>query len=61
MTDADLGNDQALLVNTPAQAEPLQRSLQHATGDIGFYFNASQTEHMCFKQKYATCSLRRSL
>ena len=45
----DYIHDQALLVNTPVQAESLLHSLQQE--GIGFYMNASKTEFTCFKQR----------
>ena len=48
MTDSDYADNQALLVNTPAQPESLRRSLEQAARDIGLYMNPDKTELMCF-------------
>ena len=50
MTDADKGDDELLLANTPAQAESLQHSREQVARGIVFYVNADKTEIMCFKQ-----------
>ena len=51
ITDADFVDDRALLANTPAQAETLLHSLEHANGGIGFHVNADRAEYMCFNQR----------
>ena len=51
MTDTDFGDDLALLVNTPAQAESLLLSLEQTAGDIGLSVNANKTENMYLRQK----------
>ena len=58
MADAD---DQAILTNTPAQAESLLHCLKPVAGDIDFYVNPSKTELMCFKQEGAIFTLRGKL
>ena len=49
MTDADYADDQALLANTPSQAESLLYNLEWVARGIGPYMNANKTEYMCFK------------
>ena len=44
-------DDQALLTNTPAQAESRLRSPEQTAGEIGFYVNANKTKFMCFKRE----------
>ena len=51
ITDADYADDIALLVNTSAQAETLQHSLERAAAGIGLHVNAHKTEYMCFNQR----------
>ena len=46
ITDADYTDDIALLANTPAQANCLER----ADGGIGLHVNADNMEFMCFNQ-----------
>ena len=50
ITDADYADDQALLANTPAQAETLQYSLERAAAGIGRHVNAHKMEYMSFNQ-----------
>ena len=50
ITEADYGDDIALLANTPTQAEPLLHSLERAASAIGFYVNTRKTAYMCFNQ-----------
>ena len=50
ITDANYADDIALLVNAPAQAETLLRSLKRAAASIGHHVNAHKTEYMCFNQ-----------
>ena len=47
MTDTDYTDDQALLTNTPAQAESLMHRLW-VTGGIGLYMNANKRNYICF-------------
>ena len=47
----DYGNDIALLVNTPTQAESLLHSLERAAGGISLHVNAYKTEYICFNQR----------
>ena len=49
MTHEDYTDDQALLVNTPAQSESLQQSLAQTAGGIGLYVKANETE-LCLKE-----------
>ena len=51
ITDADPADDIALLANTPAQAEALQKSLERAAAGIGLHVNANKTEYTCFNQR----------
>ena len=41
----------ALVINSPAQAESLPHSLERAAGGIGLHVNADKTEYMCFNQR----------
>ena len=50
ITDADYGDDIALMANAPAQAEILLHSLERAAAGISLHVNAHKTEHMCFNQ-----------
>ena len=50
ITDADYGNDIALLENAPAQAETQLHSLERAAAGISLYVNAQKTEYKCFNQ-----------
>ena len=50
ITDADYGNDIAILANTPNQAETLLHSLERVAAGIGLYVNAHKTEYMCYNQ-----------
>ena len=50
ITDADCGDDVAILSNALAQAETLQHSLERAATGIGLHVNAHKTEYMCFNQ-----------
>ena len=50
ITDADYGDDIAILANTPNQDETLLHSLERATAGIGLHVNAHKTEYMCFNQ-----------
>ena len=50
ITDACYADDNALLTNTPAQAESLLHNLEKAAGGIGLYDNADKTEYMWFNQ-----------
>ena len=45
--DANYADDIALLANTPAQAESLER----AAGGIGLHVNADKTEYLFFNQR----------
>ena len=47
----DYADEIALLVNPPAQAETLLRSLEQAAAGIGLYVNAHMTKYMCFNQR----------
>ena len=58
LMDADFANDQALLTNSPAQAESLLHSLEQAVVDINLYVNENKTEYMFFKQKRTISTLR---
>ena len=49
MTDADYGDDLALLANKPAQAKYLLHSLEQTPGCIDLKVNANKTDFMCFK------------
>ena len=51
MTDADFSDYLVVLVNTPAQTESRQHSLEERARGIGLYVNVDKTEFMCFKQK----------
>ena len=51
ITDADDGDDIALLANTLAQAKNLLHSMERATASIGLHVNAEKTEYMCFNQR----------
>ena len=51
--NTDYTDDQALLANTPTQAESLLHSLEKAPGGIGLNTNPDKTEYMSFKQKRA--------
>ena len=46
ITDADYTDDQALLTNTPAQAESLLHSLEQAAGGISLHMNTNKTVHI---------------
>ena len=46
-----IGDDIALLVNTPAQAETLLHGLEQAAAGIGLYVNTDKAEYMCFNQR----------
>ena len=50
ITDADYGDDIAILANTPNQAETLLHSLERAAARIGLHVNAHKTEYMCYNQ-----------
>ena len=41
---------QAILANTPDQAETLLHSLERAAANIGLYVNVHKTEYMCYNQ-----------
>ena len=60
ITDADYGNDIALLANAPTQAETLLHSLERAAADIGLCVNAHRTEYMCFNETGDISSLNGS-
>ena len=47
ITNADYGDDIAILANTPNQAETLLHSLERAAAGIGLYV---KTEYMCYNQ-----------
>ena len=52
MIDADYEDNEALLENTPAQAECLLPHLEQAASTgIGLYVNAIKTEVICFNQQ----------
>ena len=51
ITDAEYTNDVALLVNTPAQAETLQHSLERAAAGIGLHVKADKTEYVFFNHR----------
>ena len=57
MTDADYADDLALFLYTPAQAESLLHSLEHAAEGISFYGNTNKTWLMCLKQGGAISTL----
>ena len=46
ISDADYVDNIALLINAPAQAETLLRSLERAAAGIGLHVNAHKTEYM---------------
>ena len=46
ITDADYGEDIAVLANAPTQAETLLHSLERAAAGIGPYVNAHKTEYV---------------
>ena len=50
ITDADYGDDIAILANTSNQAETLQHSLKRAAAGIDLHVNAHKTEYMCYNQ-----------
>ena len=50
ITDADYGDDIALLANAPAQAETLLHSMERTAAGIGLHVDAHKTEYMCFNQ-----------
>ena len=50
ITDVDYTYDNALLANTPTQAESLMHSLKKTVGGIGSHDNANKTDYMCFNQ-----------
>ena len=54
ITDAGYMDDLALLVNTPAQAESLQHSVEQTAIGIGLYGNLDKTEFTCFNQDGAS-------
>ena len=47
ITDRDYTDDEALLKNTPVQAD-LQHILKQAIWNTGLHMNANKNEHMCF-------------
>ena len=49
--DTDYADDIALLANTPAQAESLQRCPEQPSGSIGLDVNADKTEYMCLNER----------
>ena len=53
MTDVDYTDDQALLANTPAQAESILLPIKQAVRSFDLYLNAkkTKTEHMSLNQK----------
>ena len=57
MTVAENSDDQALLANTPAQAESLLHILGQAARDIGLYMNSDKIDFMCFNQDGPISSL----
>ena len=50
ITDADYGDDIAILANAPGQAETLLHSLERVAAGIGLHVNAHKTEYMSFNQ-----------
>ena len=50
ITDADYGDDIALLANTPNQAETRLHSLERAAEGIDLHVNAHKIEYMCYNQ-----------
>ena len=50
ITDADYGDDIAILANTPNEAKKLLHTLERATAGIGLHINAHKTYYMCFNQ-----------
>ena len=46
-----------MLVNTPAQAESLLRSLEQAAGGISLCANTNKTELICYKSEEAIPTL----
>ena len=50
ITDAEYGDDIAILADTPDQAEALLHSLERAPAGIGLHVNAYKTEYMCYNQ-----------
>ena len=46
MIYVDNPDDLVLLANTPAQTEPLQRSLEQAAEDLYLYVDANKTKFM---------------
>ena len=50
ITDADYGDDIALLANTPNQAKTLLHNLERAAAGTGLHVNAQKTEYMCYNQ-----------
>ena len=50
VTDADYGDDIAILANTPKQAKTQLHSLERAAAGIGLHVNAHKTEYMCYNQ-----------
>ena len=50
ISDADYGEDIAILANSPAQAETLLHSLERAAEGIGLHVNAHKMKYMCFNE-----------
>ena len=50
ITDADYGDDIAIVANTTKPAETLLYSLERAPAGIGLQVKANKTEYMCFNQ-----------
>ena len=50
ITDADYGDDIAILANTPNQAETQLHSLERAAPGIDLHVNGHKTEYMCYNQ-----------
>ena len=57
MTDADDADDEAVLANSPAQAESQLHSPEQAAEGIGLYVNTNKTELMHFNQEGAISTL----
>ena len=51
ITDADYGDDLALIINTPTYARSLLHNLEQAAYGIGFPLNANRTDYKCFKRE----------
>ena len=51
ITDADYTDDNALLANTPIQAENLPYNLDQTANCTGLHVNADKMEYMSFNQK----------